>query len=273
MTTEDDFGEEGARPSSLIPVHKLATRDPLHDMQLLRDVAIINERVRRELGPPPRSAPQQTPEKEREDMNPRELAMAAVVAMGAAGVTACASTAPTLEKEPDIDPALRARLHLQPPKWPLKFKEHTFTTACYSTQICRVWYAGVWSGFRKPMPPSSKYGPKYLDHIRGGHVGIANFPEPAEVTWRSMDGTNHQAYIDVGAIFRDEIARHNVPREEVSDLPHGELTIDPLILLEVNDRTIRVYMRTYVPTRHFQIPGNAYSDSRDELILAKTYHY
>lgn len=51
MTMEDDFREEGARPSSLIPVHKLATRDPLHDMQLLRDVAIINERVRRELGP------------------------------------------------------------------------------------------------------------------------------------------------------------------------------------------------------------------------------
>ncbi|MGN6094202.1 MAG: hypothetical protein ACTHOL_17775, partial [Luteibacter jiangsuensis] len=63
------------------------------------------------------------------------------------------------------------------------------------------------------------------------------------------------------------------PREEVLDLPDGELTIDPLILLEVNDRTIRVYMRTYVPTKHFQIPGNPYSNSCDELILAKTYHY
>lgn len=56
MTTENDFGEEGARPSSLITVHKLTTRDPLHDLQLLRDVAIINERVRRELGPMPRGS-------------------------------------------------------------------------------------------------------------------------------------------------------------------------------------------------------------------------
>ena len=273
MTTEDDFGEEGARPSSLIPVHKLSTRDPLHDMQLLRDVAIINERVRRELGPPRNTPPQPKPEKERENMKPRELAMATLVAVGAAGFTDCASSAQALLKEPDIDPALRARLHLQPPKWPLKFKEHTFRVVCYSTQMCKVWYAGAWSIRDKPTPPSSKYGAKYLDHMLGGHVGIENFPEPAEVTWRSMDGKEHQAHIDIGEIFRDEIARHDVPREEVSDLPHGELTIDPLILLEVNDRTIRVYMRTYVPTRHFQIPGNAYSDSRDELILAKTYHY
>ncbi|HEY4294130.1 hypothetical protein [Luteibacter sp.] len=37
----------------MVSVHKLSTRDPLHDMQLLRDVALVNERVRRELGPPP----------------------------------------------------------------------------------------------------------------------------------------------------------------------------------------------------------------------------
>jgi len=272
MPTEDDhFGEEGARPSSLIPVHKLSTRDPLHDLQLLRDVAIINEQMWRELGPPPRPVSQQKPEKEREDMKPRELAMAALVAAGAAGA-ACAPSTATLREEPDIDPALRAELNLQPVKWPLKFKEHTFTALCYGTQACKIWYRS-WSGSDKPSPPSSEYGPKYLDHILGGHVGIANFPEPAEVTWRSMDGTEHQARIDIGAIFRDEIARHNVPRDEVADLPHGELTIDPLILLEVNDRTIRVYMRTHVPTKHFQIQGNPYSDFRDELILVETYHY
>lgn len=273
MTSEDDFGDEGARPSSLIPVHKLAMRDPLHDMQLLRDVAIINEQVRRELGPPPRPAPQQKPEKEREDMKPREFAMAALVAVGSSSFTTCASSAQTPSEERYIDPAVRAELNLQPPKWPLKFKDHTFRVVCYSTQMCKVWYAGAWSIRDKPTPPSSKYGPKYLDHLLGGHVGIANFPEPAEVTWRSMDGTEHQAHIDIGSIFRDEVAIHDVPRDEVADLVNGELSGDPQILLEVNDRTIRVYMRTYVPTKHFQIPGNPYSASRYEPILARTYHY
>lgn len=205
-------------------------------------------------------------------MKLRKFAMVALIALSSC-LAACASYDPTLRVEDDIDPAVRAEYHLQPAKWPLKFKEHTFTTVCYSTMICRVWYAGAWSGDREPSLPSSHYGPNYLDHILGGHVGIANFPDPAEVVWRSMDGTEHRTRIDIGAIFRDEVARHAVPREEVAELRNGELSGNPLILLEINDRTIRVYIRTHVPTKHYQIPGNPYSDSRDELILAKTYHY
>lgn len=45
--------KEGARPSSLIPVHKLNTPDPLYDMQLLRALKVANERTVRELGPLP----------------------------------------------------------------------------------------------------------------------------------------------------------------------------------------------------------------------------
>jgi len=197
------------------------------------------------------------------------LLTAAVVA----GLTACAPSTPPLRQADNIDAALLAELNLQPPKWPLTFKQHTFTTVCYSTQFCRVWYAGVWSGFRKPSPPSSDYGPKYLDHIWGGHVGIDNFPDPAEVIWRSMDGTEHQAHIDIGAIFRDRLVRHHVPREEMADVPDGEHGGNPLIVLEVNDRTIRVYMRMPIPTKHLRIPGNPYSNYRNDLILAKTYNF
>jgi len=89
---DDDFNGEGARPSSLIPVHKLATRDPMHDLQLLRDVAIINERVRRELGPMPRdsscakSYPQEHAEKV--DMGMKELmALAAFAGLESTSVT------------------------------------------------------------------------------------------------------------------------------------------------------------------------------------------
>jgi hypothetical protein len=268
MPTEDkDFGDEGARPSSLIPVHKLSTRDPLHDLQLLRDVAIINEQVWRELGPPPRTAIH--PEKEREDMKPRELAMAALVSAGLAGAPACSPTIPTLK----IDVDTQANIDRQPTKWPLKFTEHKFRLVCYSTQACEVWYAGVWSGRRKPQPPSSDYGPNYLDHILGGHTGITNFPGPAELAWRSMDGEEHEARIDIGEIFRDRVIRHNVPRDEVSEQPNGDTGDNPQIMLEVNDRTVRVYMRAFISTKHFRTPGNPYSDYRADLILVKTYHY
>ena len=52
MRKEDDHeDDEGARPSSLIPVHKLPTPDPLYDQQLLRDLEIVNDRTYRDLGP------------------------------------------------------------------------------------------------------------------------------------------------------------------------------------------------------------------------------
>nr|WP_045739294.1 hypothetical protein [Xanthomonas sp. MUS 060] len=45
---QDDHSDNPYRP------RKLKVRDPLHDLQLLRDMAIINARVRAELGPLPR---------------------------------------------------------------------------------------------------------------------------------------------------------------------------------------------------------------------------
>ena len=52
MRKEDDRhdNDEGNRPSPIRPVHKLSTSDPLYEQQLLRDVAIVNERIRKELG-------------------------------------------------------------------------------------------------------------------------------------------------------------------------------------------------------------------------------
>lgn len=42
--------EEGARPSSLIPASRSCKPDLLHDLQLMRDPKIINERTVEELG-------------------------------------------------------------------------------------------------------------------------------------------------------------------------------------------------------------------------------
>lgn len=58
--------KQGARPSSLIPVHKSRISDPLHDLQLLKDMKIINERTVREVGPlPPGGLPVQQKRKPR----------------------------------------------------------------------------------------------------------------------------------------------------------------------------------------------------------------
>ena len=106
--------------------------------------------------------------------------------------------------------------------------------------------------------------------LRAGHVGKRNFPPPAKVSWRSRDGVPHEAEVDIGEIFKDRVVRHNVPREDYRE----DLGVaDPDIVLEVNDRTINVYMRALIPTRAQQARGGASGYSRDELVLAWTKTY
>lgn len=173
--------------------------------------------------------------------------------------------------------AATSSVPIEPVKqWPLRFKEHSFSVFTYDTYGCRVIYAGqlqIKQDPNKLKRSSASYGPEWQKNWSGVLGGIRNFPPPLEVSWRSKDGQPHEARIDFGEIFKDEVILHNVPREEMADVPYGKYQFDPAILLEVNDRTIRVYMRAHIPTKHLQKPGNVYSDFRDDLILVRTYTY
>ncbi|HEY0334063.1 MAG TPA: hypothetical protein VGC74_10180 [Stenotrophomonas sp.] len=179
----------------------------------------------------------------------------------------------SMELAPLGDPAIRARMNIKPVKWPMRFKRFNFGARCYGTITCSVPFGGLDLGYAKPTLPSSTYGPDYLKSWRGGYGGVDNFPPPVQVSWRSKDGTDHQAEIDLGELFKDEIVRHNVPREEVADSPDGKQGGYPSILLEVNDRTIRVYMRAFISTKHRLKAGNRYSDFRYDLVLIRSYNY
>jgi hypothetical protein len=160
-----------------------------------------------------------------------------------------------------------------PVEWPLRFKRHNFGARCYDTLECKVLYDNFDHGADKPTPSSAERGPDYLKGWNGSYGGIDNFPDPAKVIWRSKDGVPHESEIDIGEIFKDELIRHHVPREEMANLPDGKYDDDPSVLLEVNDRTIRVYMSAFVSTKREQIPGNKYSNFRDDVILVETYTY
>lgn len=177
------------------------------------------------------------------------------------------------ELAPAGDAAKAAEMNDKAPAWPLRFDKHTFSARCLDTVSCDVVYDGVHHGSDTPTPSAAYYGPDYLKDWNGGHGGIRNFPPPAKVVWTSKDGVAHEAEIDIGQIFADGLVRHYVPREEVADVPNGQISVNPAILLEVNDRTLRVYMKAFVPTRHLQTPGNPLSAVRRDLVLVKTYTY
>jgi len=178
-------------------------------------------------------------------------------------------------------PAMSAQANsrIEPPAQthavPLKFKLHNFEAVCYSTVTCSVVYAN--NDFtrlfeNKPAPPPSS--PNYkATWGTASYVGIKNFPAPAEVHWKSQDGVAHEAKVDIGDIFKDELIWHNVPKADMADFHSGPVAGEPDIFLEVNDRTINVYMTTLIPTKTEQIPGNTNSYGRDDLFLAWSHTY
>ncbi len=155
--------------------------------------------------------------------------------------------------------------------WPLRFGGHYFDTACYSTYGCTVQYGNYFKEDpRDKLRRASATVAAYPDVLGASWGPIRNFPPPAIVTWRSSDGTPHRAEIDMDAIFKDRLIHHNLKREEI--LEDSDIS-DPGIILEVNDRTINVYMRAHIPTKELQRPGSIYSDFRDDLIkvFSRTY--
>ncbi len=176
--------------------------------------------------------------------------------------------------QPDLSnpPAQKDPVHGGYSMFPLRFVVHSFQAYCYNTLACKVIYndydfarldAHKPSGPTPPGDYRDDWGP-------ASHAGIRNFPRPAEVTWTALDGSAHQATVDIGAIFKDEHVLYNVPD---SDIPDRSWSGEPGIFLEVNGRTVSVYMQAFVATKTEQVPGNKYSYVRNDVIRAWTRTY
>jgi hypothetical protein len=153
---------------------------------------------------------------------------------------------------------------------PLKFKLHNFEALCYNTIGCNV----IYNGRYQEKNAANEVSPKKLKEAWGSvELGIRNFPGPAELTWKSLDGTPHEAKIDIGSIFKNELIWHNVPKADMADFYAGPIAGDPDIYLEVDNRTVNVYMAMFIPTRSEQKPGNKDSDFRKDIILAWSHTY
>ena len=162
----------------------------------------------------------------------------------------------------DADPRIVA-------DWPLRFMRHNFGIATYAVQECLVVYADRphTSG---PRPALEDVHPNSLKIKTANHLMIRNFPPPAVVKWKSRDGTPLEAEVDIGEIFKNELVVHETPREEMSEYTP---MVNPDVIMEINDRTINVYMKAFISLKAPRIPGNRYSNSRSDLVLAWSRTY
>jgi hypothetical protein len=196
--------------------------------------------------------------------------LAAAIVAAVFSITGCQGMATTTQDSP---PSGSSRADNTVADWPLKFVQHNFGSDCYEASDCSVSYNGLQLGIGKKgelQPALADVHPDALRNATAGQVGIMNFPRQAQVRWRSKDGTQLEAAVDIGEIFRDQLILHEVPKE---DIPEGVSILNPDVLLVVNDRTINVYMRAFIPTKSLREAGNPNSNYRRDLKLAwsKTY--
>lgn len=153
---------------------------------------------------------------------------------------------------------------------PLKFATHTFSAGCYNTLSCSVVYNNheftpYDIGEPAPPPPSADY--KDLWGL-GGHLDIRNFPPPVKIHWTSLDGTTHEASVDLAEVFKDRLVWHKVPKSDMRRFYDGPVVPGgPKVMVEVNDRTVNVYSAMFIPTRTEQRPGHVNSDYRADRFL------
>ncbi|WP_049623494.1 hypothetical protein, partial [Frateuria defendens] len=159
-------------------------------------------------------------------------------------------------------PALAGPLYGKEP-WPLRFHTHGFGARCYNTLACSLIYNRHQFGTRtigydgqyQDRPSGPPPPPEWKDNWSGHHSILPatgeTFPGPVEIDWVSLDGASHHLSLDLDGLFRDRLILHKVLREEVKATWLATCSVAPVspdILIEVDDRTVNVYMRATVAT-------------------------
>jgi len=273
--TSDGFDKgEGARPSSLKPVHRLTVPDRYYDLQLRRELDIVNTRTRSELGPLPvggvpldvkrRPELQTMPSNveaigeeitKDKEMDMKYLAMGAALAV----TSGCHSGIKSWHMKSKIENGVLK----------IPFYDHSFNARCFDTLRCRVLYGNAY--IVNSGSPTGPFTERDRQNLRGGW-GNLEFPSVARVTWTSKDGTNHDEKIDLGAIFHSGLVRY-APDLDVNDVHISVPPSAPDIILVVEDRSIRVYMKAWIWLLHPTDPTNKFTNVRTDVVVAYSHTF
>ncbi|WP_274396524.1 hypothetical protein [Xanthomonas cucurbitae] len=249
-----------------------------HAAQLLHDVQRINERTLRELGPLPRGGlPVQVKRK------PKPAPWAQPVQQASAldeGVSVAPHASLTDPGDSDMFKFRNPFKKKQREPWPLRFDSYSFGARCYHTLRCSITFARQQHSVSDLNKPSGEpYAPDWKDHWTGGfgsteEFETRGFPSTVDIRWTAMDGVERYVEVDFEKIFPGHLILHNVPKEDIFEYWAAHKRKIAVILLEVNDRTINVYMKSWVLTNCLESPDDPnIKVSRDDLILAWTKTY
>jgi len=160
---------------------------------------------------------------------------------------------------------------------PLRFKEHAMDVSRYSASQTTVTYGrhsiyrSVFPGSRPEIIRAKTPADEKRDMTGGGYGGLRAFEGPLQVKWHSLDGEAHEATLNLEDIFKDRIVLH---REDPSRIDPSlpMISSGPTIVVEVNDRTLSIYMDVHIYLRPMDPNVRTREDRRNRtLAYSKTF--
>ena len=128
---------------------------------------------------------------------------------------------------------------------PLTFKKHGFAVNCYSARDVQVIYGYIANSSYSCGAGKIARAKRVEDEKRywGGTGGIPAFTGPAKIHWYSKDGAEHAYQLSLDEVFKGKKILHT---EDPTRIAQYNPPTEPIIIVEVNDRTLNVYMDTFI---------------------------
>ncbi|RMH88595.1 hypothetical protein EBB59_11500 [Lysobacter pythonis] len=179
-----------------------------------------------------------------------------------------------------IDNLFRRKEPKEP--WPLRFDSYSFDARCHNTLRCSIIFDRTQFALTRELngPSGEPHRPDWKEHWNAGfgsteEFETRGFPSPVDIKWTALDGIERETEIDLETVFPGHEILHNVPRESVDEYWATHMKHHAWIYLEINDRTINIYIEARVPTNIIEDPIECPDKiiSHYDMLLAWTKTY
>ncbi|MFZ6734761.1 hypothetical protein ACO0LG_22750 [Undibacterium sp. Ji42W] len=148
----------------------------------------------------------------------------------------------------------------------LKFSSHDLGLKIFSASDFRLVYANSPHELALGEVAREKNA---TDEMREPGFTSGEYPSfagPVEMEWRSKEGIHFKHTLDLDSIFKDrKVLHHEDPARIYKPMPVSGGA--PTIIIEVNDRTVNVYMFTTIQIIP-QDPNAIRREAHDNMVLA-----
>ena len=145
------------------------------------------------------------------------------------------------------------------------FQAHNLGIYCFDAWGCEVTYGNrvVWKESPTALkPPIEVAMPRGRSMMRGTQGVFRSFEGPLSLEWHDLQRRPHRLQIDLSEVFPERRLRYAVRDSDIST----DATIGPPeIIVEIEDRMVRLYMRVTLPLKRPRDPANPLSNVAVEL--------